>query len=63
MSDTTLAGRATALPGGLRRTRVVTVFDDLQDPNDDGYGLPVRVDDQGDISTAADDLCTRHTYA
>ncbi|HWH01526.1 MAG TPA: SpvB/TcaC N-terminal domain-containing protein, partial [Pilimelia sp.] len=39
---------APALPGGLRRTRVVTVFDDLQDPNDDGYGLPVRVDDQGD---------------
>jgi YD repeat-containing protein len=45
-----------ALPGGVRTTRVVTTYDPT-------YGLPTQVDDQGDIATAQDDRCTRTEYA
>ncbi|MFC0529734.1 RHS repeat-associated core domain-containing protein [Phytohabitans kaempferiae] len=41
--------------GGAHRTRTVTTYD--------SYGEPSTVDDQGDVSTAADDRCTRFTYA
>ncbi|MGV8973118.1 MAG: RHS repeat domain-containing protein [Rhodoglobus sp.] len=47
---------ASALPGGMRTTRTVTTYDNT-------YGLPTQVDDQGDISTATDDRCTRTEYA
>lgn len=46
---------APALPGGRRTTRTVTTFDPA-------YGVPTQVDDQGDISTAADDRCARTEY-
>lgn len=45
---TTLAG------GGRREAQTTTGYDD--------WGLPERVDDLGDVGTAADDLCTRTTY-
>lgn len=53
----TVEARLTAskLTGGKRVTRTVTTYDDT-------WGLPVRVDDQGDVSTAADDRCTRIEY-
>ncbi|WP_051055107.1 MULTISPECIES: polymorphic toxin-type HINT domain-containing protein [Kitasatospora] len=38
-----------------RETRTTTVFDD--------YSRPVAVDSFGDVSTGADDKCTRTTYA
>lgn len=41
--------------GGWRRTRSTTVYDDK--------GLPTQIDDAGDVSTTADDLCTRFSYA
>lgn len=47
---------APALPGGRRTTRTTTTFD----PAD---GTVTRVDDQGDLATTADDLCTRTEYA
>lgn len=47
---------APALPGGSRTTRTVTSYDST-------YGMVTQVDDQGDISTAADDRCTRVEYA
>ncbi|MFC8923667.1 RHS repeat domain-containing protein [Cellulosimicrobium sp. NPDC057127] len=50
-TDTT----APALPGGKRTTRVTTTFD--------AYGMASQVEDLGDIATAADDQCTRITYA
>lgn len=43
------------LPGGGRTTRKNTTFD--------SYGMPTKVEDLGDISTADDDLCTQTTYA
>ncbi len=42
--------------GGRRQTRVDTAHDTVT-------GLPLQVDDQADVSTASDDLCTRTTYA
>ncbi|NTW38811.1 MAG: hypothetical protein HGA44_02815, partial [Cellulomonadaceae bacterium] len=47
---------APARAGGLLSTRTDTAFDTT-------YGLPIQVDDQGDITTAADDRCTRLEYA
>lgn len=47
---------APALPGGRRTTRTATTFD----PAD---GTVTQVDDEGDLATAADDLCTRTEYA
>ena len=47
--DTTLAA------GGVRTTRTETTYDAT-------YGTPVTVDDLGDISTSADDRCTRLEY-
>lgn len=47
---------APALPGGSRTTRTVTSYDST-------YGMVTQVDDQGDVSTAADDTCTRVDYA
>ena len=41
--------------GGQVVTRKVTTYD--------AYGQPATVDDQGDVSTAGDDLCTTTTYA
>ena len=38
-----------------RETKTVTAFDAT-------WGRPTRVDDQGDIATAADDRCTRNEY-
>ncbi|MBP2322202.1 RHS repeat-associated protein [Kibdelosporangium banguiense] len=40
--------------GGWRTTKTETFYDDRS--------LPIRVDDQGDLSTAADDRCTRTDY-
>jgi RHS repeat-associated protein len=48
-------GRVALAAGGWRRTRTDTTFD--------GYGMPSTVSDLGDAATAADDLCTRTTYA
>jgi RHS repeat-associated protein len=45
----------TALAGGARRTRVDTSYD--------AEGNPTQVNDLGDLSTAADDRCTRTSYA
>ncbi|TQL02728.1 RHS repeat-associated core domain-containing protein [Cellulomonas sp. SLBN-39] len=58
MSTRTVESRTigSQLPGGKRVTRTVTTYDDT-------YGLPVSVDDQGDVATAADDRCTRTEYA
>jgi RHS repeat-associated protein len=42
--------------GGNRTTDVLTSYDQ-------STGLPVTVDDQGDITTAADDRCTSTSYA
>jgi RHS repeat-associated protein len=47
---------APSLPGGVRTTRTVTSYETA-------YGLPTQIDDQGDISTAADDRCIRTEYA
>jgi RHS repeat-associated protein len=47
---------APALPGGVRTTRTVTSYDST-------YGMVTQVDDQGDVTTAADDRCTRVDYA
>ncbi|MFB9955322.1 RHS repeat domain-containing protein [Cellulomonas denverensis] len=47
---------APALPGGVRTTRSVTSYETA-------YGLPTQIDDQGDVSTAADDRCIRTEYA
>ncbi|WP_159807147.1 polymorphic toxin-type HINT domain-containing protein [Cellulomonas citrea] len=47
---------APALAGGSRTTRTATSFDAT-------YGTPSQIDDQGDISTSADDRCTRLDYA
>lgn len=44
----------TASPGTFRTTSKTTTYD--------GYGLPAQIEDRGDTSTAADDLCTRNTY-
>jgi RHS repeat-associated protein len=41
--------------GGWRTTKTETVYDDR--------GQPIREDDLGDLSTAADDRCTRTEYA
>ena len=46
---------APALPGGKRTTRTTTTYDAI--------GLPTQIDDQGDISTTADDQCSRLEYA
>lgn len=47
---------ASALPGGKRTVRTVTTYDPT-------YGTPTKVDDQGDVSTSADDKCTTYDYA
>lgn len=51
-------GRITApnLTNGVRKTQTITTFDST-------YGLPTEVDDRGDTSTTADNLCTRYSYA
>lgn len=41
--------------GGTRTAEAATTYDT--------YGLPTAVDDRGDTATAADDRCTRTTYA
>lgn len=46
---------APALPGGRRTTRTVTTYDPA-------FGSVVQVDDQGDVATGTDDLCTRTEY-
>ncbi|MFL6161508.1 MAG: RHS repeat-associated core domain-containing protein [Jatrophihabitantaceae bacterium] len=51
------ARTATALSaGGSRTTDVSTSYDPTT-------GLPITVDDQGDLATAADDRCTSTSYA
>lgn len=47
--------RTTLSAGGVRSTRVDTGYDPK--------GYPKQVDDQGDVSVATDDLCTRPTFA
>ncbi len=47
--------RTALAAGGWRRTEVRTSYD--------SYGLPVEINDLGDVSTADDDECTRITYA
>ena len=47
---------ASQLPGGERVTRTTTTYDPTT-------ALPVWVDDEGDISTDADDLCTHTAYS
>lgn len=42
--------------GGTRTTRTVTTYEST-------YGTVTQVDDQGDVSTTADDRCTRTEYA
>ena len=55
--DTAKTETRTALSsGGWRTTRTVTTYDST-------YGTPTQVEDQGDITTAADDRCTRLEYA
>ncbi|TYB57590.1 hypothetical protein FXF51_39525 [Nonomuraea sp. PA05] len=49
------ATRTALSAGGWRRTETHTTYDDA--------GLPVKVDDLGDTSTAADDRCTETSYA
>ncbi|MBP2330660.1 RHS repeat-associated protein [Kibdelosporangium banguiense] len=41
--------------GGWRTTETITSYDDR--------GLPLKVDDLGDLATGSDDLCTTTTYA
>ncbi|GAB3595616.1 RHS repeat-associated core domain-containing protein [Microbacterium tumbae] len=62
--------------GGLKATRIpsVTTYGFVYDAagtlvrrtssktTNDSKGLPVTVEDRGDLSTAADDLCTKTTY-
>jgi RHS repeat-associated protein len=47
--------RTALAAGGWRRTEIQNSYD--------SYGLPSQVNDLGDTSTAADDQCTRTTYA
>jgi RHS repeat-associated protein len=47
---------APALPGGIRHTRVGSTFDNQ-------YGTVLQIDDQGDLATSDDDVCTSHQYA
>jgi RHS repeat-associated protein len=49
------ATRSALSAGGFRRTRVDTSFDN--------EGNPTQVNDLGDVAVAADDRCTRTTYA
>lgn len=47
---------ASSAPGGAIVTRITTTYEDA-------YGTPVTIDDQGDVTTAGDDRCTRLEYA
>ncbi len=47
--------RTALAAGGERVTETATSFDD--------YGMPIAVDDRGDINRDDDDLCTRTSYA
>jgi RHS repeat-associated protein len=48
--------RALRADGQWRSARSTTTYDDTD-------GLPAQVDEEGDLSTPDDDLCTRTTYA
>lgn len=48
--------RTALAAGGYRRTQTSTTYEST-------YGTPTQVEDLGDVSTDADDLCTRLTYA
>ncbi len=48
-------GRVRLANGTFRRTQLNRVFD--------SHGQPTQLDDQGDLSTATDDMCTRTSYA
>lgn len=54
VASTTTRVYGTQLPGGYRDTRTDTSYDAL--------GYPTQIDDLGDVSTAADDRCTRLEY-
>jgi RHS repeat-associated protein len=57
LTDTGTTRERTALAGGgVRWTRTETTFDTT-------YGMATQIDDRGDTSTSADDICTRYEYA
>ncbi len=45
---------APALPGGERTSRTITTYD--------AYGMPIKVDDRGDLAISGDERCTRTEY-
>ncbi|WFE25309.1 polymorphic toxin-type HINT domain-containing protein [Solwaraspora sp. WMMD791] len=49
--------------GGWRETRSVTTYDPASGSYTDPVGRVTQVEDLGDVSTPADDRCTRTTYA
>ncbi|WP_173139643.1 RHS repeat domain-containing protein [Kibdelosporangium persicum] len=51
----TVRERVALAAGGARETEVQQEYDE--------YGLPIRTTDLGDVSTPADDTCTRYSYA
>jgi RHS repeat-associated protein len=51
----------TAVTGGVRRTESHTSFGDGTKPGD--VGLPIQVDDRGDVADPGDDRCTTTAYA
>ncbi|WJK32836.1 RHS repeat-associated core domain-containing protein [Solwaraspora sp. WMMA2065] len=54
----------TALAGGdWRETKSITTYDPATSGYTDPVGRVTQVEDLGDVSTAADDRCTRTTYA
>ena len=55
-TNTAIVVNRTALDGGrpARQTRVTTSFD--------GYGMPITVDDEGDLAVTDDQQCTRTVY-
>ncbi len=55
VATTTSQVFGTQLPGGARTTR--------SDVSYDTYGMPIMVQDRGDVSTTAYDRCTRTEYA
>ena len=53
--EKTITERTKLSDGTVRTTQEITKFD--------SYGTPFEVNDLGDLATAADDTCTRITYA
>ncbi|MDG4763440.1 polymorphic toxin-type HINT domain-containing protein [Solwaraspora sp. WMMD406] len=49
--------------GGWRETKSITTYDPATSGYTDPVGRVTQVEDLGDVSTAADDRCTRTTYA